>query len=543
LDTDEQRVFRWLAIFKGGCTLEAAEAVCNGDLASTRPILDILIPLVDKNLLRSDQIHGEPRFSLLRTIQEYALDQLEGNGEVQKVCKRHADYYLDLAERAERELKGPDQIMWLERLENEHGNLGAALGWSIKQSEVGTAFRLGGALWRFWLNRGFLNEGRQWLDRILSIEKKVSTDSKISVLNGAGALAWAQGDYDISREFHTECLFLRKMVEDEAGIAASLHNLGIIALFQDDYETALSNFQESVTIYRELGDQWGAADGLLQVGAVLRNQKDFEGARQYTNQGLEMLRELGDMQGIAGSLHLLGMIALDQVSHEQARQYFTESKSLFTELGDRWGIAVSDYNLGMIALHRGDLQQAETFFIDSLNLKNDLGDKQGIAYGLEGLAYLAAARSAMQKAARLWGVAEGLRNSIGTFLNDSEQADRERYLKAARSQLRGKAFLIEKEAGAAMSLEQAIRYAQESLENGEKSRAAKTSRRSLPAGLTPREVEVLHLVAQGLSDAEVAERLVLSPRTVNAHLTSIYRKLGVNSRAAATRFAVEQNLG
>jgi DNA-binding CsgD family transcriptional regulator len=196
----------------------------------------------------------------------------------------------------------------------------------------------------------------------------------------------------------------------------------------------------------------------------------------------------------------------------------------------------------LIAIHQGNFPEAEKLFVESLNRKHELAERLGVAYALEGLAYLAAASTNPQKAARLWGAAEAIRESIGTPLTDLEQADSERYITAARAQLREKAFQAEKETGAAMSLEQIFQYALEPSKESSQDAGKKTTRQSFPAGLTAREVEVLGLVAQGLSDAEVSESLVISPRTVNAHLTSIYNKLGVNSRVAATRFAVDHGL-
>jgi predicted ATPase len=166
----EQRVFRWMSIFSGGCTLEAAEAICMDETDAPVSILDALIPLIEKNLLRSDQRSGEPWFGMLRTIQEYAREKLEASGELLIANERLVQYFLDWAERSEPELKGPDQALWLKRLELDHDNLRAGLAWSIEYGEIEVAYRLGGALWRFWTNRGYLFEGRQWLERILSMD-------------------------------------------------------------------------------------------------------------------------------------------------------------------------------------------------------------------------------------------------------------------------------------------------------------------------------------------------------------------------------------
>jgi predicted ATPase/DNA-binding CsgD family transcriptional regulator len=542
LDAGEQRVFRWLSVFSGGWSLEAAETHCLDGGDSTRPILDYLIPLVDKNLIRSEQREGEPRFSMLRTIREYALEQLERLGDAWQARERHAAYFLDLAERAEIELKGPEQALWLERLEEEQDNLRAALEWSSENGQIETAYRLGGALGRFWVFHGYLSEGRQWLERILSLGNEVPIERKAKVLNSAGALAWAQGDYEISRRFHTECLELRKMIEDEVGIAGSHHNLGIIALFQNDLEEAAAHFHESISLYNEAGDRWGAADGLLQLGSVLRKQEDFESARRYTEQGLEILREIGDTQGVAGSLTLLGAIAFRQGNGEQALDHYSEGKRLFEELGDRWGTAVAAGNLGDIALHQKKNHLAENYFRESLALRRELGDKQGLSDCLEGLACLVVEQQDMERGVRLFSLAEVLRNTAGAARSENDRTRFDEYLARARSRMGEKAFENAWKAGETASLDQVIQSFLDPAARGAGEKSPPSGPQPLNPRLTRREMEVLQLLAQGLSDAGIAAELVISPRTVNAHITSIYSKLGVNSRVAATHFAIAQGL-
>lgn len=539
LDAAEQRLFRWLAVFSGGCDLEAVEAVCGDTGAGSRPTLDLLIALVDKSLLRVEQIDGEPRFGMLRTIQDYALELLEHRGESSDAHRRHALNYLEMVERAVPELKGPAHARWLERFDREHDNMRAAISWSLAHNQVEIALRIVGDLWRYWIVRGYSKEADRWFNRVLSVVEEAPVRSRAKVLNGAGAIAWTLGDLERARTYHTECLALRMQMEDVAGIAASYHNLAIVAQSQLDLESAASYFRESIALYREAGDRWGAADGLLQLGSIMRKRKSLHEARMHLEEGLAILTELGDRQGVAGASYLLGELAVDDGRREQARRYFIESRTICVELGYAWGIALADHELGRIALHENDLRQAETFLTDSLRRKHELGEKLGVAHSLEMLACLAAAQREVQRAAKLWGAAEALRLLISAPLSDEARVSYEQRIRADLPSAKQKAFLIAKEAGAHMGLDEAVRYALEPSAVAAKVGAA---RPAYPAGLTTREVEILALVAQGLTDAEVAERLVLSPRTVNAHLTSVYNKLGVNSRAAATRFAVEQKL-
>ena len=538
LEPVEQRLFRWLAFFAGGCDLEAAEAVC-GDEAAPRPLLDSLLALVDKNLLRAEQVNGEPRFGMLRTIQEYALEHLQRSGESSEVYRRHALHYLEMVERAGPELKGPAHAQWLERFDREQDNLRAALARSLDHGQVEIAYRIVGELWRYWVVRGYSKEADRWFSRILATHEEAPISLRAKALNGAGAVAWTLGDLERSRKYHTQCLALRMQIEDEPGIAASYHNLAITAHDQSDIEAAEMYFRQSIAQYHNLGDRWGVADGLLQLGNILRKRGTYDEARSHLERGRAILSELGDRQGMGGACYLLGELADDQGDRERARQHFIESKEISAELGYAWGIALAEHELGRIALDENDLRQAEPLLKASLRRKHELGEKLGIAHSLEMLACLAAAHREAQRAAKLWGAAEALRLMIGAPLSKEARASYEQRIGLDRTPAKQKAFLSAREAGTQIGLDEAVRYALESSEIVAKSAAA---RPTYPAGLTAREVEVLALVAQGLTDAEVAERLVLSPRTVNAHLTSVYNKLGVNSRAAATRFAVEQKL-
>lgn len=535
LPSHEQRLFRRLSVFAGGCDLEAAEALC-ADPDAPIPPLDGLLALVDKNLLTVEQVDGEPRFAMLRTIQDFARERLDQCGETSALRLQHTQVYLAFVERAVPELKGAGQAEWLKRIEREHDNLRAAIQWSLDRGHAETACRLVGELWRYWLVRGHNREADRWLTAVLAAQADVTPESRIKALNGAGAVAWSLGDLARARERHSECLTLRMRLEDAPGIAASYHNLGIVAHDQLDLDGAVGYFRASVAGYQECGDLWGAADGLLQLGSVLRKQKAYEESQAHLERGIAILTDLGDKQGLAGAHYLLGELIQVTGDDARARAHFMRCKELSAELGYVWGVALAENELGLIALRANDLSQAQLLLTSSLRVKHELGEKMGAAYSLEALACLAALRKDAERAATLLAAAEALRSAIGAPMSDELRAEYAPFLAnlptARRSVARAR------ESGAAMSVNEAVQYALEP--------AAISSPRSgsgsHPAGLSSREVEVLRLVSQGLTDAEVADRLVLSPRTVNAHLTSIYNKLGVNSRAAATRFAVEHHL-
>ena len=514
LDPREQVLFTRLAVFVGGCTLEAASAICNaaGDLPMD--IFDGLASLLEKSLLRQGA-GDEVRFTMLETIREYAREQLGARGEAAVQQQQHAEYYLALAEAAAPELRGAHQVAWLERLNAEHDNLRAALAWLLEQQAIACSLRLAGALWRFWHIRGHLSEGRRWLEAALALAGRegpvppIGTVpplpdtghrvAKAQALNGAGALATSQGDYAMARALHERSLALRRELGDTRGIAASLNNLGLVAREQGDYGAARALFEESLALKRELGDKLA----------------------------------------IANSLSNLGLVAFDQGDYGAARALHEESLTLGCELGDKWGIAISLSNLGEVARAQGDYATARVLFEESLTLKRELDDKLGIAHSLEGFAGVASAQGHAEQALRLAAAATTLREVIGGPLSSVEQARLDRWLVPARQAVSEAIQTAAWEVGRAMPVEQAIAYA---LEPAPQPLVPPPAKTPYPAGLTAREVELLRLVAQGLTNVQIADRLVISPRTVNAHLSAIYGKLGVSSRSAATRFAVEHQL-
>ncbi len=247
LDASEQRLFARLAMFAGGWTVEAAERVCAGVGSGADAqvdqvaVLDGLASLRDQSLVQQEPAldpEDEPRFTMLETIREYALERLAANGETEETSRRHAGYYLALAEAAEPELRGPAQGVWLTRLETEHDNLRAALHWSLESGAEETALRLGGALWRFWYMHGHLSEGRRWLEMALAKSSAVPASVQAKVFNGAGNLAYGQSDYARAAAWHEASLALQRDLGDKAGLAASLTNLGNIAWSQGDYVRA-----------------------------------------------------------------------------------------------------------------------------------------------------------------------------------------------------------------------------------------------------------------------------------------------------------------
>lgn len=412
----ERQLFRRLAVFVGGGTLEAIEAVCNGE--GELPILATLESLVGKSLVRPTEADGDPRFTMLETIREYAWEKLVDAGESERLRERHRDCFLALAEEADPKLTGAEQAVWLHRLDMEHENFRASLEWSLAEPGAQSGLRLCGALQRFWWTRGHLSEGRQWCARILGkAGAEGRTLARAKTLNGAGLLAYWQGDYPAARVLHAESLSIRQALGDRRGDASSRHNLAMVAKSEGDYAAAKALYQESLAIKRELGDLWGMAATLNNLGSVVYEQGDYPASKSLHEESLAIVRALGDRMGIAASLSNLGELACDQ----------------------------GDYGAAG-ALHR-----------EGLAIRRDVGDRRAIAFSLEGLAAVAAGCGDSLRAASLWGAAARLRNEIGSPMAPNDRPGYDRRVAAARAAARDDvAFDRTWKEGGALTLEEAM---------------------------------------------------------------------------------------
>jgi predicted ATPase/DNA-binding CsgD family transcriptional regulator len=551
LSEPERKAFIKLSVFAGGWTLEASEAVSSGEGVAQSEVLDVLSGLVEKSLVvAKGSGEGGPRYRLLEPIRQYAQEKLEESGEAGSAKRAHAQYFLALAEEAEPELLGPREAEWYNRLEEEHDNIRAALSWSLEGANPELGLRLAGAIWWFWQRHGHLSEGLRWLDEGLARGGGTSAITRAKALEGIGWLAYGQGDLERVKESATEGLRL----SDEARLgshhrALFLELLGIAAWQEGDYERATKLAEESINLSREANDMGVLANSLIELGtASVWRVGGQEQARAYYEEALAISRELGSASILRSCMDCLGASHLIQRDPERALPFLEESAALCREAGDRTLLPLVVNDLGWAALFGGDLDRAEALHKESLALSKELGGSLGTPIFLEGLACDAGAKGEFEKAARLFGAAQVLREAWGVPLEPALRPLEEPYLVGARSQLDESTWSAVWEEGRAMSMEAAFEYA---LSEGEPSTITPSSAASVQpttsasehtAGLTPREVEVLGLVAEGLTSAQVAHRLFLSPRTVHRHLSSIYRKLGVSSRAAATRFAVEHGL-
>jgi predicted ATPase/DNA-binding CsgD family transcriptional regulator len=500
LPDEERALFRRLSVFAGGFALDAAESVCAEENLERDEVLELLSHLVDKSLVLVAEQDGEARYRLLETVRQYGWEKLSESGEEGKLRERHARHYLALAEEAEPELKGERQVAWLERLEREHDNLRAAMRWLLERGESERAARFGWALWLFWGIRAHFAEGRRSMEQALSVKGSAAmpASARAKALYVAGMMANYQGDHLSAEPLVEESLRLFRKLGDKLGTAYALSNAAFAANGRGQHQRAITLIEEAVDLFLELGEKWGAAIELGFLAVAWRNQGDHGRAKSLAERGLALSREVGERQTITAALYTLALLAQAEREYEQAQDLFEEG----------------------------------------LKLSAELGNEADIAHCLEGLASIAGAEGSMVRAARLWGAEEALLEkmeaAVYTYVPD-RSLHRSR-VAAARARLGEEAFAAAWAEGRAMTPEQAIEYALDRLTTPE------SAPEPFPAGLSAREAEVLRLVATGLSNAEIAKELFLSSRTVDWHLSSIYRKLGFHSRTEATRFAIEHGL-
>nr|MDQ3835302.1 hypothetical protein [Actinomycetota bacterium] len=464
LSVAERSLFARLAVFVGGWSLEAAEAVCNAD--DEAEVLHHMSALVDKSLVKQQaDIQHEARFTMLETVREYALERLEESGELERLRRRHAAYFLKMAEEAELALQGPLQSAWLDRLETEHDNFRAALSWSLtSQGDTEMGLRLTGALSHFWYVRGHHSESRMRLQSALERSSDAIT-ARAKVLFGAGQLAWFQGELVRANTLLKESLTLYRDLEDEAGAAYALLFLGRTAISQGDYGQGAALVEESLTLFHQQGNMWGSAWALIVLGAGALSEGSVDWAAATFEESLTLYKNLENMQGMALALIYLGRAAHMQGEVVRSNAILEESLALFKDLGDSRGVAEVLLELGRVARAQGNYMRSLKLCRESLILSHKLGDKSYIAFCLTALAGVIQATGDARRAARLFGAAQGLLESLGAVLDPSGSLEYSNDLAAVRNQVGKSAFEEARAAGGAMTVEQAVAYALEGEHN------------------------------------------------------------------------------
>jgi predicted ATPase/DNA-binding winged helix-turn-helix (wHTH) protein len=392
LNEAERRLFRRLSVFVGGCTLEAAEAVCNTSRELGIDLFESLSSLVDKNLVqRVDRAEAEARFAMLETIREYALERLADSGEQSAARRAHAAYYLVLAEEGNPELSSADWSRWLARCDVEIDNFRFALDWLFQTQDLDWGFRLCVALFRFWDMRDHLREGRSRLETILSLAGTGHLRERARVSHFLGALATAQGDFPAAAGFLEQSLSIYEELGDQSGIAVSLNALAVSARDRGDYSSAQSNFERSLACWRLLPAPLAIARCLYNLANVVKVRGDYPRARWALHEATDIFEEFGDRSGAAWCINQQGDIARELGDLAAARELYQHALSDFREVGDRWGSARSLSDLGRIDCEQGKHVLAHAAYREALEIFAGLGHRRGMARVLEGFACLALA--------------------------------------------------------------------------------------------------------------------------------------------------------
>jgi non-specific serine/threonine protein kinase len=549
LSESEKVLFRRLSVFAGGWTLKTAETVASGDGVEEGEVLDLLSGLVEKSLVLAEEHEGVGvRYRMLEPVKQYAREKLEEAGESATVRRRHADFFLALAQRARPELRGPEDRKWLERLEREHDNMRAALSFALESDEAEMALRMAGALGTFWHMHSHSDEGRTWLEVALARDKGAPVVVRIRALEALYWLAHDRWDHDRAEAIAREAMELSADAEIEDSLAASLRIMSAgPAWVRGDYGRGRELLEQSLRISREAGDRILVAEALLQLAATAWGMGNTERGKEIYEEGIILCREAGYTFRLPDFLFSLGYQLLLEGDYERGAALNEEAVAICREHGYKRSLNFALDNLGWATLLQGDHARARSFYEESLGISKELGDKACASESLDGLACIAGATGEPARAARLFGAAEAMRDTLSeavVFQHTPEEAAwREPSRARARSRLGETAWEGTLSEGQAMGLKEAIEYALSPEKPSATTPAPEQPSTSRPpAGLTTREVEVLGLVATGMTNAQVAERLFLSPRTVQRHLNSVYHKIGVGSRTAATRFALEHGL-
>jgi predicted ATPase len=451
LEPGEKQLLRRLAVFAGGFTLEAAERVAAGDSAGD--VLDGLTSLVENNLLQRDPAaDADPRYRMLETIREFSLECLRASGDEAPTRRAHLEHALAAVERVRPRLAGPQQGGGLDELERDHDNLRAAYEWAIGSGDAEAAAQLAAGLWRFWLMRGHLREGRDRLSRVLAVLEP-SAPQRVPLLAAAGSLAHNLGDYAEARAWHQQAVDLARAAGDQPGVARALHDLGWVAWRQGDYKAARTLSNESLALHRQLGDEGGVAHALNNLGWVAHHQGDYAAAEAFHRQSLALREASADARAIGFSLVNLGWalvrqgrleaagplvrrarVLLERVGErqlfafagvvlamhehaagrpEEALAILATSAETFRRIGDRYGVAAALCGAAAARADLGDIGAAERDAAQSLSLRRDIGDRWGEAESRALQARLAATTGRRAEAQRLWRDAQEIWLHLG----------------------------------------------------------------------------------------------------------------------------------
>lgn len=599
LGPGEQWMVRRLSVFSGGIPLEAVEELPAAIVPGGDDPLTLLEHLVDRSFLRPVESGiGDQRYLMLETIRQFGQEQLAAHPDEERAARQgHAAFFALLVDAAAAHLVAPDQATWMRRLDDDLGNVRAALEWSLNESDGADALVIMCATWRFWSVRGLASEGRSWIERALAQAPHTETPAYVSALNGAGYLAedqndleaaWAffqraqvlareigdvigqarastglgtvahdRGDYATAIPYHSEAERLAASVGALRDRASALGNLGAVSYYQGNYDQAEAYWEECLRILRQTGDTQATAMVASNISAVAMERSDYDRAGEMLREALVLQQQLGDSRSIAFTYSNMGDLASVQGDDEQAVVWFAEALTLFQRAGDVRAGAITEVSLAEMLIRRGELAEATALLVRAGEAFHTVGDRLSATETVELAAVVLAKAGKPEDAARFLGLARRVHRELDAPTRarlETDVAEARAILVPELGETRFAALLDE---GEALSIEAVMARLgalapgiadapePEAVPRAAKIVSPEPTTREIPPevnDLTERELEVLRLVAQGHSAREIGEQLFISPRTASTHVSNILGKLGVSNRAAAVAIAMRAGI-
>jgi non-specific serine/threonine protein kinase len=542
----ERVIFQRLAVFVGGWILEAAENICSGGTVDRHQVLACLTRLVDASLVQVDEREERVRYRLLEPVRQYARLRLSASGELDAIRQQHAAFFVSYAQHWETDANygGPGRQAALAALEREQDNLRAALQWFLDQGDGENGIFLARALWTFWVIRGLYTEGRSWLSPLAALPDVAEAPAMRAVAQSIEAtLAWRQGEYIGAKTlFHEALPHLRQAPAPRLLISVP-NDLGLIALWQGDYSAARAHLEESLAAAHVAAYRVDEAIALGNLAWVALMQAAYPTARALGEESQALARAVGDDWALCLSLITLEQVALGQGELSTARRLVEEGLALMRRSGERWQLPISLDVLAQVAIAEGHYAEARRALREGLLVRQETGNQSGIVYSLEGIAALAAAETEVQCAIQLAGASASRREAIGERLSPLGQAMVNQWLVPVQQTLSTDAIQSAWEAGRTMSIEQAVELALAATQTRpEQPGQLPHDPKQRVTELSPREQQVAALLAEGLTNRQIAERLVVTERTAGAHVEHILDKLGFASRHQVAVWAAENGL-
>jgi predicted ATPase/DNA-binding CsgD family transcriptional regulator len=543
LSSAERLLLQRLTLFAAGFSLSTAESACAWGEIQPADVLDLLSSLVSKSLVVAETLQSsEARYRLLETIRQYAQEKLRASEEWVSAHDHYLACFLRLTEEVAPKLQEQYQQLWLNWLETEHDNIRAALAWALEQQRIEAGLRIGTALFTFWQTRAYFREGYTWFERLLKqADETVPLAVRVNAVTTSSFLAEMRGDAVTATALGQEAVALCEAAGEEGKPLLPFALGGLIsgAKAASNYQTAYTIGERLVGLYRELGDLYSLGVLLIIQGEMAIALGEYNTAQLLLEESLTLARRAGNSLRIAITLNNLGVLARCEGHVAQAHSNYEQSLSLWRELSSVRELPMTLHNLAYVCLHQGDVERAQALFRESLEAQRVQDNREGVLKGLLGFAALASATGLAAESARLYAAAVANSREKSAILWPPEKIEYEHYIGQVHAKLSEADFEAEQAKGRALSIEQAIEYA---LSLPLRISVASEEEPAASPKLTEREREVTALIAQGLSNSEIADKLVLSKRTVEHHIANILSKLGFTNRAQIVRWAIENGL-